>query len=390
MSTRSSRRAATTAAAMTVLALLGSAVWPSGCATQGSAVRSETASHRERLARSPEAALEAEQRAALGNLPATFRGVLPCADCPGIRHQLNLHSEGVFFLRREYLDRDQTVDAIGSWALEESGTRLMLWGRDPEPLQLAVEDAVTLRLLDRTGRPIESDLDYTLERAEQQETLEPELAMSGRYRYLADAAVFEECLTGLRLPVVQEGASLALERAYLEARAEPGAPLLARVEGTIALRTPVEGGGLTPSLVVERFGSVSSGETCGVRPRGQQLIDVRWELVRLAGDSVAARDEPLAIYIVFGSVDSRATGFAGCNRFTGSYSWDGPQGLGGGRLGFGPVAATRRACIDGMDEEMRLFQALDATARYELRGSHLELLSAEGEELAGFEARALD
>ena len=50
----------------------------------------------------------AEQAAseALGALPATFVGELPCADCPGIRHQLDLWPDGAFFLRRTYLGRE--------------------------------------------------------------------------------------------------------------------------------------------------------------------------------------------------------------------------------------------------------------------------------------------
>jgi uncharacterized lipoprotein YbaY len=37
---------------------------------------------------------------ALGALPATFAGELPCADCPGIRYQLDLLQDGAFFFLR--------------------------------------------------------------------------------------------------------------------------------------------------------------------------------------------------------------------------------------------------------------------------------------------------
>jgi hypothetical protein len=39
----------------------------------------------------------------LGTLPATFAGDLPCADCPGIRYQLELFPRQAFFLRMAYL-----------------------------------------------------------------------------------------------------------------------------------------------------------------------------------------------------------------------------------------------------------------------------------------------
>ncbi|MGD8511510.1 MAG: YbaY family lipoprotein, partial [Gammaproteobacteria bacterium] len=37
-------------------------------------------------------------------LPATFRGTLPCADCPGVSHHLDLWPDRVFHLRREWLE----------------------------------------------------------------------------------------------------------------------------------------------------------------------------------------------------------------------------------------------------------------------------------------------
>jgi len=45
------------------------------------------------------------------------------------------------------------------------------------------------------------------------------------FRYLADAAQFEECLTGRSYPVAMEGDYLALERAYLALpKASPAGP----------------------------------------------------------------------------------------------------------------------------------------------------------------------
>ena len=50
----------------------------------------------------------------LGQLPASFSGDLPCADCPGIRYQLDLFSDHVFFLRMIYLGKDESFDDIGA------------------------------------------------------------------------------------------------------------------------------------------------------------------------------------------------------------------------------------------------------------------------------------
>ena len=43
-------------------------------------------------------------------LPASFLGVLPCADCPGVKHHLDLWPDNVFHLHREWLERERRFD----------------------------------------------------------------------------------------------------------------------------------------------------------------------------------------------------------------------------------------------------------------------------------------
>ena len=50
--------------------------------------------------------------------------------------------------------------------------------------------------------------------------------MRGLFTYMADAALFEDCASGQRYPVAMEADYISAERVYLEARSEPGAPLL--------------------------------------------------------------------------------------------------------------------------------------------------------------------
>jgi copper homeostasis protein (lipoprotein) len=60
---------------------------------------------------------------ALGPLPAGFTGVLPCADCPGVRYQLDLYPDQAFVLRTTYLERepDNVFDDIGGFLLDPDG-----------------------------------------------------------------------------------------------------------------------------------------------------------------------------------------------------------------------------------------------------------------------------
>jgi len=64
----------------------------------------------------------------------TYEGVLPCADCPGIKTRLVLHNDGRFELSTQYLDRQvapQTASGRFSW--NSAGSSITLdaagWGQ---------------------------------------------------------------------------------------------------------------------------------------------------------------------------------------------------------------------------------------------------------------------
>lgn len=90
------------------------------------------------------------------------------------------------------------------------------------------------------------------------------IVMRGMYRYLADAAIFTDCMTGKSYPVAMEGDNLRLERAYMRTRHQPGEPLLVTLEGRIVERMPMEGPGPVATLLPEKFLSISSGENCNL------------------------------------------------------------------------------------------------------------------------------
>ena len=84
----------------------------------------------------------------------------------------------------------------------------------------------------------------------------------GRFTYMADAALFEDCESGLRFPVAMEADYLAAERAYLETRTEPGSAVLMSIDGRLESRPPMEGDGLIEMIVIDRFIAVHPGQDC--------------------------------------------------------------------------------------------------------------------------------
>jgi copper homeostasis protein (lipoprotein) len=321
--------------------------------------------------------------AALGWLPTTFSGVLPCADCEGIRYQLNIFPDSSFYLRMTYLGHDDSFDDIGSWYLSSDQSLLVLKGGREEAIRFRVVDRHSLRKLDLAGREIGSSLNYTLKRSKAFERFEPRLTMRGMYWVLADAAYFSECLSRQRWPVAQAGENASLEREYLSAQRYPGEKLLVNLEGRIEMRASVEGDAPQPTLVVDRYIGVWPGETCGARFATEALENTYWKLTRLGEAPVFVHEQQREPSLVLHSESHRVTGSTGCNRLMGSYQ------LNGEKISFGPFAATRMACPKGMDTERLFFDALERVRTWNVLGQHLELYDVNGEMLARFEARPL-
>lgn len=318
-------------------------------------------------------------------LPATFRGTLPCADCEGIRHHLDLWPAQYYHLRRDWLggtDGTMRRDEIGRWYADPDRVAIVLYGASEMPLFWQVTGPDTLRQMDMDGAPILSELDYTLT---SDGSLDPTPLQAtfllGQMTYMADAALFEECLSGVRYPIAHEGDYLALERAYLDATATPGAPLKVHVEGGLE-RRPVMEGPDRMSLVVDRFIKVIPGEACERRVSTASLTDTYWRIDMLLGDAVAPMENRREPHVVLQSgPDSRFRATVGCNQLIGRYTADGAA------LAFDGAASTRMACPPPLDRlERQLRDVLDRTADMRLEGQTLQLIDSAGAPLATLSA----
>jgi uncharacterized lipoprotein YbaY/heat shock protein HslJ len=322
--------------------------------------------------------------ARLGTLPANFGGVLPCADCQGIRQSLDLFADGVFHWRSTYLGKPaaQAPDDVGRWLLASDGRTLLLFGGREAPVRFVLRDDGALRLLDLEGRPIQSSFNYELRRAPGAfAPFEPRATLRGAYVYFADAPTFTDCATGQQMPVAQEADALALERAYTAAKQPPAAPRLAVVEGRIAQRMPMEGPGPRPTLVVERFLRLgNAGETCPAPPANAPLAGTRWRLTRLDGANVVASDRRGEAWLQFDAAQSRVAGSGGCNTISGSYALDGAA------LQLSKVAGTMMACRDEPQQERAFVAMLGQVRRWLVAGTLLEFIDSEDRLLARFEA----
>jgi len=324
--------------------------------------------------------------AILAELPLSFAGTLPCADCPGIRYQLNLLPDQVYFLRMTYLDRgsDAVFDDLGRWILGSDRQTLLLRGSREAPLFLRIDTDSRLTMLDRKGLPIESELNYALDRAAAFLWFDIQMPVRGMYRYMADAGRFVECLTGQSWPVAQDAANAEVEREYSKVTRQAGEPLLMTAEGRLRLQAGADGGAPRPTLTVEQFLGFWPGETCGTPFVQEPLAGTYWKLTRLGDQPVSVREDTREPHLLLREEGRRLTGWGGCNRLIGSYELQDQM------IAFGGIAGTRMICPDGDATEPAFLAALAETRQWKVLGQHLEFYDAEGQLTARFEARHLE
>lgn len=114
------------------------------------------------------------------NLVTVYEGILPCADCEGIKTTLtlfqnNLKKQYTYMLQEKYLgqDNDKTFETTGNWSALK-GTQqdpnaivfqLSIQNDDPEDsdvINYLVVDKNTIKLIDEEMNEFESKLNYTL------------------------------------------------------------------------------------------------------------------------------------------------------------------------------------------------------------------------------------
>lgn len=303
-------------------------------------------------------------------LPATYKGTIPCADCPGIATTLTLRADSIYALRSVYQDRDGVPQIdFGRWSVDSSH-RLVLRGGSEGPRWFSIVDAGTVRKLDTQGQPIASTLNYDLVRAAQVDPIRDSFRLRGLFTYFADSARLVECVTGKSWRVAQKIDYLALERAYT-AENKAGRPALVILEGHLAMEPRLEGKGDEEVLVVDHFDKLGNSESCDEDESTGSIVGPKWTMVELNGKPVPEGVEPPTLTLSMEG--GRATGTAGCNNVMGTFT-TGPDGM-----RFGPIATTRKMCSPpAMEVEAAFLAMLEATTHHRVSGKTLELLGTSG------------
>lgn len=386
---------------------------------------------------------------ALLPLPAQYAGTLPCADCTGIRYELDLQPGGPYRLSQEYLGKpgEPVFHTVGQWRYD-AATRVLTLDDDPSrPVAFEVTPTGNLRLLDVAGRPIVSNLNYELRPTGATAPLpvrtttvpaplpapaypqpplasappaygsgatgapmalsrpgsEPARRLRGLYRGSTSGASFLECGDSRAVAISPNGQDALLSSAYARVQPQPGQPVLAEVDGRIGFG-PTPGGGLGRVLTVDRFVAVHPGASC--EPAGQPTAMAPPAATGAATGATTGIDAGpplrettwwlLAVgpQTVATAVDRRQpflqlnADLPVFNGNSGCNNVGGEYALADHSLSFNLGPSTRMAC-PGTDELERAFRdGLARTSTWGVTGDHLTLYGADGTPLLRFSSRA--
>lgn len=85
----------------------------------------------------------------------TYSGVIPCADCPGIKVRITLDLEGNFTRTMAYLERPDIFASEGTFVWDDTGSIITLIDGDDRQMFRVGEN--TLTMLDGEGNVITGD-----------------------------------------------------------------------------------------------------------------------------------------------------------------------------------------------------------------------------------------
>jgi copper homeostasis protein (lipoprotein) len=297
-----------------------------------------------------------------------------------------LYPDGSFRSQGAYLGTNARGDTIysdlGRWTHDSAGTRIQLHARADSPNRFVVEADGALRMLDMQGRTIESEANYSLAPLPDAVDITHPARLAGAFTYMADAANFVECASGLMFAVDNSGEYLTLERAYTSSAAA-GAPMIVRVKAHLVERQAMEGEGPARALVIDSVGTIDERDGCAAQRTLDTIAAREWVLASISVDTgTLVVPENVPATFAWNREAGRLAGNAGCNSFTARATFRGTSLVGA------PAAATKKFCNEpvAMAVEQRMLHLLSEGVSMRLDEDTL-VWSAGPADVARFSAR---
>lgn len=127
-------------------------------------------------------------------------------------------------------------------------------------------------------------------------------------------------------------------------------------------------------LILKRVPSVEYNSA------SSDFLNTYWKLMKIDSKSIKVAKNMKEPYILFENDGKSVKGFGGCNAMFGTFKQNGQA------IKIGPLASTRKACINGMDIEAEFHDILSKTKKWYIQGEVLKFTDAHGKNLAEFKA----
>ncbi|TAE27785.1 MAG: META domain-containing protein [Cytophagales bacterium] len=129
---------------------------------------------------------------------------------------------------------------------------------------------------------------------------------------------------------------------------------------------------------------LSASEAADQKPN-TNLVETYWKLIELNGKPIGpSGNGQREAHLILKTADTRVQGNSGCNSFGGTYQLPGAN-----QVSLSRMAATKMACMNGMETEDALFTAFEQVSTYAIRRDTLLLNSPQTAPLARFVAVTL-
>jgi len=208
--------------------------------------------------------------------------------------------------------------------------------------------------------------------------------MEGMYKYMADAALFKECMTGKYYPVAFEADNLALEEAYSKEVNASGAYLKVELKGKIVKRPKMDGDGDEDILLVEHFIGIEGEKNCEEQHANVPIANNYWKVLTLYGKKVkAAKNTREAHILLKQGLDGvgELKIVTGCNVLKGSYKIE-DQNI---KITVKPFEGSEKVCGETKVEK-NFLEGLKNAIYWKIKGEELTLLDERDNVLVTFKA----
>ena len=127
------------------------------------------------------------------------------------------------------------------------------------------------------------------------------------------------------------------------------------------------------AVVLLALAACAGAGMAGAGDAAETLAGTAWQLEELNGRAAVPATGGAVPTLSFAAGEARASGNGGCNQFSGPYTQQGAS------LRFGPLASTRRACVDeaGNAQETAYLRALESVTRHTATAELLTLYAGD-------------